>query len=241
MIKNILLFILTVTILPAFAMAQEFTSAQKAEIQKMFKDYLMNNGEVIIESVESYQVKAEEESRKLADEKASKFINDLPDNLPMTGNPKGDITLIEFFDYNCGYCRRALEEIQTVLKTDDNLKVIFMDMPILGPSSLEVSKWSLAAHEQDKYFDYHQALLNHTGQKTEKVMADLAEKAGLDVEKLKKDKDNEKIENTLKANVEAAQDMNIRGTPGFIIDGKIYPGYMPASRIKQILKEARAS
>ena len=114
-------------------------------------------------------------------------------------------------------------------------------MPILGPASLDASKWSLAAHEQDKYFEFHQALLEHKGQKTENVYKKIASDLELDFEKLKKDKDSAEIEKTLKNNVEQAQAMNIRGTPGFIINDKIYPGYMPASRIEEILKDERAT
>ena len=240
--KLIALFTLTFIMLSSASYAEEFSKAQKAEIQKMFKEYILNNGETIIESVESYQVKKEEESRKQSDKKAASFMKEIEDNknLPMTGNADGDITLLEFFDYNCGYCRRALEEINKVLEKDDQLKVIFLDMPILGASSMDVSKWSLAAHEQGKYFEYHQALLNHNGQKTNKVIEDLAKKVGLDFEQLKKDKNSKEIADTLNKNVTQAQEMGIRGTPGFIIDGKVYPGYMPAARIEQIIKDARA-
>lgn len=220
--------------------AEGFSDAQKAELQIMFKEYILNNGETVIESVEGYQANQEEESRKAASQKAKSFIGDIAGkNLPMTGNKNGDITLVEFFDYNCGYCRRALDELEKVLEKDDKLKVVFFDMPILGPSSLEVSKWSLAAQKQGKYFEYHKALLNHNGQKTETALEKLAKDAGLDIEQLKKDKDSDEIATTLKNNVEQAQSIGIRGTPGFIINGEVFPGYMPASRIMEIIKDAR--
>ncbi len=242
MIRLLPCLILMMFFIPT-ANAQEFTDAQKNQIQKMFEEYLLENGSTVIESVEKYQNEQEAQSRKLSEVKAKEFLKSLDGgkDLPMTGNKDGDITLVEFFDYNCGYCGRALEEIVTVLENDKNLKVIFLDMPILSPDSLETSKWSLAAHQQGKYFEFHQAIFDHKGQKNEKVFEKLAKDLGLDVEKLKKDKNSPDIEATLKNNVAKAQEMNIRGTPGFIINGQIFPGYMQAERITEILKEARAN
>lgn len=226
---------------PTQSHAQDFTEAQKTEINKMFKDYLLNNGSVILESVNKYQAELEEKDRKEAAVKAKEFMNTLKDqkDLAMAGNPKGDITIVEFFDYNCGYCRKALEEIQTVLKDDKNVKVVFKDMPILGPPSLEAAKWSLAAIPQGKYFEYHTAILNHNGPKDAQSLESIAKKIGLDVKKLKEDKDDPAIEARLNDQVEAARNVGINGTPGFIIAGEVYPGYMPAAQIETIIKEAR--
>lgn len=238
---RILTFLALTIFLVPIANAQEFTKEQTTQIEKMFEKYLLENGETIIQSVEKYQDKQDAETRKKAEENAKPFLEALnkQTNLPMAGNKEGDITLIEFFDYNCGYCRRALEELVTVLDKDKNVKVIFFDMPILGPSSLEASKWSLAAHKQGKYFEYHQALLNHEGQKDEATFEKLAKDLGLNVKQLKKDKDDKEINKILKNNVEQANSLGIRGTPGFIINGKIFPGFMPASRILEILKAER--
>lgn len=240
MIRFLTYFFIALLIIPV-VQAQEFNDAQKTQIKKMFDEYLLENGETIIKSVEKYQAKRDEENQKESEVKAKEFMKDLAkkSNLPMTGNKDGDITMIEFFDYNCGYCKRALEELVIVLEKDKNLKIIFMDMPILGPPSLEASKWSLAAHKQGKYFEYHQAVLNHEGSKDESTLEKIAKEIGLNIEQMKKDKDSEDILKTLQTNVETAAEFNIRGTPGFIINGKIYPGYMPASRIIEIIEEER--
>lgn len=238
-------FILTVLsfalIMPASALAQEFTDAQKAEINAMMEEYLLNNGEKILESVNKYQAEIQEQDRIEASKKAEGFLKEIKNknDLPMAGNPKGDVTIVEFFDYNCGYCRQALEELNTVLKDDKNVKVIFMDMPILGPASLEATKWSLAAHNQGKYFEYHSAILNHNGQKDEASLEKLAKKVGLDVKQLKKDKDSKEVQETIDQNLAQANTMGIRGTPGFIIAGQIYPGFVEAEQIKEFLADAR--
>lgn len=222
------------------AKAQAFTDEQRTEIKKMFDEYLANSGEQVLQSVNTYQAELEARDRAEASVRAQKFLENIEKkNLPMAGNPDGDVTMVEFFDYNCGYCRKALEEIQTVLKDDKDVKVIFMDMPILGPSSLEAAKWSLAAQRQGKYFEYHQAIMDHNGDKTPAALEKLAKDLDLDVDKLKKDKDNAEIAKQIEDQVKQAQDLGIRGTPGFIVAGEIFPGYIPASQIQEIIAKAR--
>jgi protein-disulfide isomerase len=222
------------------AKAQEFNDAQKAEIKKMFDEYLANSGEIILKSVNQYQEELQARDKAEAGVKAKKFMSQIDgQDLPIAGNPKGDVTMIEFFDYNCGYCRKALNEIQTVLKEDDNLKVIFMDMPILSASSTEAAKWSLAAHKQGKYFEYHQAIMDHSGDKNEKTLEKLAKDVGLDVKQLKKDKASDAIAKQIEGQIKKAQDLGIRGTPGFVINGQLFPGYIPAAQIKSVIAEAR--
>lgn len=223
------------------AQAEEFTDSQKKELQVIMEKFLLENGDMILKSVNNYQAKIDEQDRKEAEAKAKVYMEKLATlkDLPMVGNPDGDVTMVEYFDYNCGYCRKALEEIQKVLKDDKNLKVIFMDMPILGPQSLEAAKWSLAAQRQGKYFEFHQEVLEHKGPKTPEELEKLAKKVGLDVGRLKKDKADPKIEEALNKNIQTARSMGMSGTPGFIIDGDISPGFIPAERIREIVKEAR--
>ncbi|HPD83008.1 MAG: DsbA family protein [Alphaproteobacteria bacterium] len=220
--------------------AEEFTDAQKAEIKKLFDEYLAASGEQVLNSVNKYQADLEEKQRAESEVKAKEFLSTLDTSkLPMAGNPEGDVTMIEFFDFNCGYCRKALEEIQTVLKDDKKVKIVFMDMPILGPSSLEASKWALAAHKQGKYFEYHQAVLTHNGQKDDASLEKIAKDVGLDIEKLKEDKESQEISDTINGHIAQAQNLGIRGTPGFIINGQVFPGYIPAAQIEQTIAEAR--
>jgi len=242
-VKKLLLTLFAITfMLPTNVKADEFTPAQKEELKELFKEYLSESGGTILKSVTDYQEAVALREAQKANEKATEFSKALKesDNLPMTGNPEGDITLVEFFDYNCGYCRRALEEINKVLKDDKNLKVVFMDMPILGPSSVVAAKWSLAAHKQGKYFEYHQAVMDHNGQKDEKVLEKIAKDLDLDLKQLKKDANSDDIQKIIDENIATAASLNIRGTPGFVIAGQIFPGFMQADRIRDILKQERA-
>jgi protein-disulfide isomerase len=225
------------------AKAQELSEAEKTEIRALIEEYLKDNGEVIIDSVNSYQLRAQEEQQAQAAERVQEFVAGLDgrENLAVAGNPDGDVTVVEFFDYNCGYCHRALDELQTVLDDDDDVRVVLMDMPILGPTSLEAAKWALAAERQGKYWEYHQAIMNHAGQKDAAALEKLAEKVGLDIKQLKDDKDSDEIEARLQENIALAQSMGINGTPGFIIGDSITPGFIPAAQMKDLIKEERSN
>lgn len=219
----------------------EMTPEQKKEVESLVRQYILDNGDVLIESVNKYQTKQEEEANKEAQTKAAEFLKVIKDdkNLAIAGNPKGDVTVVEFFDYNCGYCKKAFEEIQSLVKDDKNVKIVLYDMPILGPSSMEVSKWALAAKKQGKYFEYHAALMLHNGEKDEATFKKLATDSGLDAEKLAKDKADPSIEEEIKKHIETAQSLGFSGTPGFLINDKVFRGYIPYDAMKDTIKAER--
>ncbi len=226
--------------LPTAAQA-EMTPEQKAEIEALVKQYILDNGGVLIESVNNYQKKQEEEANKASESKAKELLATLKNNkdVAVVGNPDGDVTVVEFFDYNCGYCKKAFDEIQSLIKDDKNVKVVLYDMPILGPESYEIAKWSLAAKNQNKYWEYHQALMAHQGGKDDETFKKIAKDAGLDADKLAKDKDAPEIEAEIQKHLEVARDLGIQGTPGFLIEEKVFRGYIPYDVIKNTIKEVR--
>lgn len=227
--------------LPTAARA-EMTAEQKKEVEAIVHDYILEHGELLIESVNKYQAKQEAETNKQAGEKAKTLLEKLKSekNMAYAGNPDGTITMVEFFDFNCGYCKKAFEEVQKVIKDEKDVKIVFYDMPILGPDSLESSKWALAAKKQDKYFAFHTALMNHQGAKDEATLKKLAEDAGLDVEKVMKDKADPSIEEEIQTHIKTAQDLGIQGTPGFLINEQIFRGYIPYDVIQKTLADERA-
>lgn len=245
MIKPLFSLLLSAGLLliPATAKAESsFTPEQKAEIEAMFKDYILENGDVLIEALEKNQI--EQQVKQL--EEARKNIADSSEYLynsgsPSTGPDDADITIVEFFDYNCGYCKRALTELQDVMKDDKKVKVVFKDMPILSPDSREAAKWALAAHQQDKYFEFHSALMNHQGAKNETAYKGIAKTLGLDIDKLEKDKESEEVRARIDKNLEMSVKLGIRGTPAFIIGSEFSPGYIPAAQIKAIIEKVRES
>lgn len=225
---------------PAPARA-EFNAEQKTEIEAMMREYILRNGDVLIESVNNFQQKQEEEANRGAEVKAKELLASLKTdkNIAVAGNPKGDVTVVEFFDYNCGYCKKALEEVLQLLKDDKNVKIVLYDMPILGPDSLEASRWALAAKKQNKYFEYHVALMEYQGAKDEGVYKDLAKKVGLDADKLAKDKNDSAIEAEIEQHLAVAQSLGIQGTPGFLVNEQIFRGYIPYDALKGAVDTAR--
>ncbi len=221
----------------------EMTPEQKKEVEALIHQYVLEHGELLIESVNKYQEKQEEESNAKASVKAKELLASLKTEKDMSiaGNPDGDITIVEFFDFNCGYCKKAFEEIQKLLKDDKNVKIVFYDMPILGPDSLESSKWTLAAKRQNKYFEYHTALMQHQGGKDESVYKKIGEDLKLDMDKLAKDKASAEVEQEIKTHIGKAQELGIQGTPGFLIEDKVFRGYIPYEVIQNTIKELRAS
>lgn len=220
----------------------DLNDTEKTEINKMIEAYINENPQVILDSLENYRQEQIDQVEKEASEKAAALISDIRQktkSYPTVGDKNADLVVVEFFDYNCGYCKKAFESVQGVVENEKDTKVVFVEMPILGPTSLLASQWSLAADKQGKYFEFHQALMNHRGEKTEEELAKLAEKAGLDVAKLKKDATSQEIQDEIQTNLKLADTLGITGTPGFIVETEIIRGYLPYEQMKSIINAER--
>ena len=219
--------------------AQTLDAAQKTEIEALVKDYILKHPEVLIQSFENHRVAQETRLNEEANKAAAELLAQLNDSIPSAGAKDADVVVVEFMDYNCGYCKRAFEELDVILKEDKKVKAYFIEMPILGPTSLEAAKWALAAHKQGKYFEYHTALMKHQGPKNESVLESKAKEVKLDIKKLKEDKESDEIRAELERNMTRANLMNITGTPGFIIGGEVVRGYLTLDQMKEAIAEAR--
>ncbi len=219
-----------------------FTVVQKAEIETMFEEFLMGNGEMVLDSVDAFRAEEERKSKMSGQEKLSEYQGYYErKDLPMAGNPKGDVTVVEYFDYNCGYCRQALSDLQVILREDKNVRVILQEMPILKPTSAEMASVAMAAHKQGKYFEMHLALMEYAGPKNQAAYEKLAKDLGLDVEQLKKDMVSDEINAQIQEAIQMARSLGIRGTPGFVIGDNIFPGYIGLDGVRNAIKEARAA
>jgi len=221
--------------------ADDFTAAQKEALGTIIDDYIMKNPEVLINALNSYQQKqAEAEQAKRREGLVTKKAEIYAATTPFGGNAKGDVTIVEFFDYNCGYCHKALEDVKRLIDSDKNVKVLLKDMPILGESSMEISRWALAAQKQGKYYEYHVALMTSQEQKTPETLEKIAKSVGLDTVKLRKDATEDKsIQAQLDANIALAQSLGIGGTPAFIIGDDLVPGFMGYDNMVAAIKAVR--
>lgn len=227
--------------LPSPARAEAFTPEQKKELEVLFKEYIKNNPEAIMESVQAYQIKEEERRAKGAEANLKEYKDKLTkgQDLPFAGNPNADVTIVEFFDYNCGYCKKAFEDVSKLLAEDSNIKVVFIDLPILTEQSRVMAKLGMAAQSQGKYFEVHKILMEYRGNHSEENFLNALKEGGIDIEKIKAEKDSPEIEAALGRYVKIANDLNIRGTPGFIVGDTIMPGYVGLDAMKKEIDNAR--
>ncbi|MFG1463538.1 DsbA family protein [Xanthobacter sp. DSM 24535] len=227
------------TITPAAA----FTDAEKAEMGPIIRDYLLKNPEVLQEAItvlETRQQQAENAGRK----DALKAMKDLVFNSPrgvVVGNPKGDVTLVEFFDYNCGYCKHALSDMNTLIKADPNLKVVLREFPVLGPASVEAAQVAVAVRmvAPEKYLAFHQALLGGKGQADRARALAVAKEVGIDPALLQKQATSPELNATLDESMKIAQALGLNGTPSFIVGDDVIVGAVGADKLKVAIDAAR--
>ncbi len=228
---------------PTTGAAVAFTPEQKTEMEGIIRTFILNNPEVLMESVNKMREReqqAQNESAQAALKSEIAFLTG-PD-MPDAGNKNGDVTIIEFFDYNCGFCKKAFtDSVAPAIEADKNLRFVFIELPILSDSSRLAAEWAMAAAEQGKYWEYHKALMNFKGPKTEETLTAEAQKIGLDVAKLKQDAKSQKVQDLLKKKTESAQKLAISGTPAFIVGDEIIRGFIPYDAMKPMIEKARAA
>jgi protein-disulfide isomerase len=231
-------------LLPAPSRAQSFSDAQKGEIEKIIKDYLVAHPEVLEEA------SAELDKRKqLAEaDKARSAIKNHSETLfnsarqVTVGNGGGDVTLVEFFDYNCGYCKRALADLTTIMKDDGKLRVVLKEFPVLGPGSVEAARVAVAVRMQDKgkkYFDFHQRLLNGRGQADKARALQAAKEAGFDVARIEKDINSDEVKVSLEESMKLAEALGLNGTPSYVVGDEVVVGAVGLDALKQKVNLAR--
>jgi protein-disulfide isomerase len=224
--------------------AQPFTAEQKAALQQIVRDVLVNNPEILVEAMHALEAKQQAEAGKAA--KAAIAANRkaiFEDGVSfVAGNPKGDVTIVEFFDYRCGYCKQVQPSLLALLKEDPKVRLVLKELPVLGPESVIASRAAVAALEQDKgskYLGFHNAMMGFRGQLGEAEVMRMAGEAGLDLKKLKTDMASPKVEQVLRANLALADTLGIQGTPGFIIGDELIPGAVSLETLRQVVRQTR--
>ncbi|HHI82037.1 MAG TPA: DsbA family protein [Rhizobiales bacterium] len=237
-----LMAVLTAGLLvPATVKAAEFNEAQRAEIGTLVREYLLKNPEVLRDAFRELERRTEEakaKSAKLAIASNAKELYRAKGDL-IAGNPDGKITLVEFFDYNCGFCKRSFSDILKLAETDKDLKIVIKEFPILGPGSLEAARISIASQKQAKYWEFHLALMTARGRMNGDKAMKIAKKIGLDIKKLKQDMEAPIVREILARNMKLAEALNIQGTPAFLVDDQLFPGAVGFSRLAGAITRIR--
>ena len=203
------------------------------EIETIIKNYLIKNPKIIKSTLDDYKKTAEINKKN----NAIKLLKDIEN--PGIYNENSDITIYEFFDYNCGYCKSVVKTIMDVMSEDKKINLVFVELPILSQNSYIAATAALASEKQGLYNDYHLSLMSVKGRINEDVIFKIAKKTGLNINQLKIDMKNPEIEDKLTKNREIAKLLNLNGTPAFIVGDIIYPGALQKSDLKQIIKSFR--
>jgi len=225
----------------AAACAADFTPEQRKSIETIIHDYLTKNPDVLLDALQAAEDKIKGDARDKAAQALTTRRREIFDDpeTPVGGNPKGDVSLVEFFDYRCPYCKQVEPALEALLGEDRQLRFVYKEFPVLGADSVTASRAALAAKKQGKYDAFHRAMMTLKGQINEAAVFKTAESVGLDVERLKRDIASPEVARALKANTDLAEALDIRGTPAFVIGDEIVPGAIDLASLKQMIATAR--
>ncbi|WP_292277973.1 DsbA family protein, partial [Mesorhizobium sp.] len=206
-------------------------------------DYILAHPEVLVQALQSLDQRQREAQAAQVKQVVKARADDLfrDKRSPVGGNAEGNVTLVEFFDYNCPYCRMMAPIMDQAVAGDPQLRIVYKEFPILGPDSVFAAKAALAADKQGKYAAFHKALYGSKTRVTEAAVLKIAADAGLDVERMKTDMQQPDIKASIDRNTELAQALGITGTPGFVIGDQIFPGATDLVTLKKLLEQARTS
>jgi len=230
------------TLQPTTAVAG-MNETERQAVEEVVREYLRKNPEVLVEAIRALQEKEEAAEREKAKrailEKRDALIND--GYSPEGGNPNGDVVIVEFFDYRCGYCKRVFPSIQRLLKEDGNIRYVFKELPILGPQSVTAARAAMAVWKLDKskYMAFHSAAMKSRGALTEAKVLRLAEEAGMDSDAVAKAMKDASIEKSFRDNHRLAASLGITGTPAFVIGDTLVPGAVGIDALKRYVADAR--
>lgn len=226
--------------LPVTGGAQTLTEEQ---VRELVLDTIRANPQIIVEALqileqEQQQAQAEASRAALADQRA--MLENDP-NAPVIGNPEGDVTVVEFFDYNCPYCRSAKTELDGLLSADSNVRVVLREWPVLGEGSVFAARAALASRQQGKYEEFHNALMTMQGRAEEQSVIRVAQSVGLDIEQLRRDMEAPEVAEHLQLSSGLGQALGFTGTPSFVIGQNLAPGLIRADQMQRLVAAARTA
>jgi protein-disulfide isomerase len=225
--------------------AAEFSAPQRGEIEQIVRDYLIAHPEVLQEAMaelEKRQTAQEAEKHKAAVKTHAQALFSSPRQVNL-GNPQGNVTFVEFFDYNCGYCKRAMEDMLTLMKADSKLKVVLKEFPVLGQGSMEAAQVAIAVNMQDKsgkkYLEFHQKLLGGRGQADRARALAVARDIGMNMSQIEKDMNSAEAKATLQESFRLAEALGLNGTPSYVIGDQVVIGAVGLPALKEKINTSR--
>lgn len=226
---------------PARAEQAKTVDLPVEQIEKIVREYLLREPEVVYDALQELQRRQAEAAavrqRAAIAENHGRLMDDPAS--PVGGNPDGDVTLVEFFDYRCAYCRRVVSSMRALLDEDGALRVVFKELPVLGPDSVRAAQAALASRHQDGYVPFHFALMAADDLSLEGIRA-VARTVGLDPDRLEADMAAPEVKATIEANYALANELGIEGTPAFVIGDQLIPGAVDKARLEQLIEQARS-
>src|SRR5262245_50908169 len=226
------------------ASAQSFSPDQRGEIEKIVREYLLSNPQLLQEvmtELEKRQAAAEVEKHRAAIKEHAELIFNSPRQVTL-GDPKGDVIFVELFDYNCGYCKRALTDMLDLMKADPKVKVVLKEFPVLGEGSTQAAQVAVAVRMQDKtgkkYLEFHQKLLGSRAADKARALA-AAREAGLDMNRIEKDLAIEEVKTTIEESMKVAEALGLNGTPSYVIGKDVVIGAVGLEALKEKIDSAR--
>jgi len=218
-----------------------FTALQKNEIRNTVREYLLENPQVVVEAIEKIRTQQQRsegrQGQNAVTARADQLFNSRSD--PSVGDPKASVTIVEFFDYQCPYCRRMAQQLADLNEEDPDLRIVYKEFPVFGPASTLAASAAMGAMRQGKYEEFHLALMGIRGAPSERSIFRLAERIGLDAGRLRADMNSATPQRIFQRNRQLAQELGIRGTPAFVIGDQVIRGAVEISRLRELIAEQR--
>jgi len=216
-------------------------ASRREEIERIVREYLLAHPEVVREALQEGQRREQEAQRRRATDAIRAHFAELTQDpgSPVAGNPQGRVTIVEFFDYQCGYCKRQDAELKALLQADPDIRLVYKDLPILGPASVFAARAALAAQTQGKHEALHAALMAASQPLTDQEVLRIAAQVGLDTAKLEKDMAAPSVSQALDRNFQLQRALNIQGTPALIVGTELIPGAASLESLKALVARVR--
>jgi protein-disulfide isomerase len=227
-------------VLPEQSLSQDISDDR---IKALVAETLRENPELVLEALQALearqaQAQATTAASVLTEERG---LLERDPNAPILGNPEGDVTIVEFFDYNCPYCKRAMPEVNALLAEDTNVRLVLREWPILSEGSAFAARAALASRQQGKYAEMHDALMTMRGKVEAEAVLRIAGEVGLDVEKLKIDMQSPEVEEHIATSMRLAEALGFNGTPSFVVGDQLIPGFVEKPQLVEAVTAARAA